>query len=147
MLAKTFKNVPLPTAASLSAAPRAVIEFTGLDLAGPSYEGRVFLNNPTAGPDTPTAPEQGYAGSFHVYGYWSGAASERPQHSQGGSSQAKLPVRRNIPATEAVRRAAAEGPTVTVTVVPVLPDVEEGGTGDVLPVDGVVIHTDVGETQ
>jgi hypothetical protein len=48
---------------------RADLVFEGVDHAGPSYEGRVFLNNPDADADTPRTLEQGYAGSFHVFGH------------------------------------------------------------------------------
>src|SRR5438067_7855743 len=43
--------------------------FRGVEQAGPSFEARVFLNNPAADESTLQAPETGYAGSFHVYGY------------------------------------------------------------------------------
>jgi hypothetical protein len=48
---------------------RADIKFAGIDQAGKSFEGRVFLNNPAADENTPTTKEQGYSGSFHVYGF------------------------------------------------------------------------------
>jgi hypothetical protein len=51
-------------------------------------------------------------------------------------------MRRSIVATDAVLRAAAKGPTATVTVVPVLPGREagtEGGLKDILTIDGVSI--------
>lgn len=48
---------------------RADLIFEGVDHAGPSFEGRVFLNNPTATAETAPTPENGYAGSFHIFGH------------------------------------------------------------------------------
>jgi hypothetical protein len=118
MSPKHFESVPVPAVASLSGSRRAIIEFTGLDMAGSSYEGRVFLNNPGAGPDTPTTPEQGYAGSFTMYAYGNMPPSETPAAAPG---VARIPMRRSLVATEAVRRAAARGATARVTLVPVPP--------------------------
>lgn len=48
---------------------RADLVFEGVDHAGPSYEARVFLNNPGANVDTPRTLEHGYAGSFYIFGH------------------------------------------------------------------------------
>ena len=48
---------------------RADLIFDGVDHAGPSFEGRVFLNNPNANAETAPTPENGYAGSFHILGH------------------------------------------------------------------------------
>jgi len=48
---------------------RADLVFEGVDHAGPSYEARVFLNNPNASADTPRTVVEGYAGSFHIFGH------------------------------------------------------------------------------
>jgi hypothetical protein len=48
---------------------RADLVFEGVDHAGPSYEARVFLNNPSANADTPLTVDAGYAGSFHIFGH------------------------------------------------------------------------------
>jgi len=48
---------------------RADIEFHGVDHAGVSYEGRVFLNNPRANANTPKALQYGYVGSYHIFGH------------------------------------------------------------------------------
>src|ERR1700674_5667719 len=158
---------------------RADIELEGVDHRGASFEARVFLNNPAANAATPTTPEQGYAGSFHVYGFGlppeelrerdraagAGGRQGRPREAAGlpagaaaapglgggvrapalpgGAAAAavggggggppaagagepgpetvpRTPARRYVIATEAVRRAAAQGDKVTVTVVPVI---------------------------
>ena len=48
---------------------RADLEFYGVDLSGPSYKARVFINNPKANSKTPTSIKNGYAGAFHVFGH------------------------------------------------------------------------------
>jgi hypothetical protein len=142
--------VPLPSPERISASGRAVIEVSGVDLAGPSYEARVFLNNPEAGPDTPMTPDNGYAGSFHVYGYGLPTRSDTTAAGtalEPGIRVPQLPVQRSIFATEAVLRAAAEGPTATVTVVPVVRGVKPGveiDLGPMLTIDGVAIRTGPG---
>jgi tyrosinase len=105
---------------------RADIEFEGLDHSGSSYEGRVFVNNAGADADTPTTPEAGYAGSYYIFGHGGCFGDEghcdvvprspydpRPPH-------ALWPIRKVVIATDAIRRAAAAGPTMTITVVPVI---------------------------
>ena len=79
---------------------RADIEFEGVEHGGLSYEARVFLNNPDAGPETPPTADNGYAGSFHVYGF--GTQMARPGETLGGA--AVVPTQRSITATDAVRR-------------------------------------------
>jgi len=48
---------------------RADLEFRGVDHSGPSFEARLFLDNPNADPSTPRDESEGYAGSFHVFGH------------------------------------------------------------------------------
>jgi hypothetical protein len=85
---------------------RADIVFEGVDQSGPSYEARVYLNNPVADTGTGKSPAEGYAGAFHVYG-------------EGRPGGPPAPTNRYITATEAVRRALRHGPDITVTVVAV----------------------------
>ena len=54
---------------ALQDARRVELVFRGVEQAGPSFEARVYLNNPDADETTQRTPEAGYAGSFHVYGY------------------------------------------------------------------------------
>jgi len=139
--------ISLPSLDQIYASGRVIIEFSGIDQAGPSFEARVFLNNPEAVSDTPTTPENGYAGSFHVYGYglWPRSGTEPVVDPKPALKAAQLPMRRALVATEAVLRAAAEGPSATVTVVPVLPGTKKGqenGIENFLTIDGVSIYTD-----
>lgn len=115
---------------------RADVEFEGLDHSGSTYEGRVFLNNLDASPTTETSVENGYAGSYYVFGHGGCYGDEghcdvvvrspydpRPPHGL-------WPIRKVVVATDAVRRAVAASKTVTVTVVPVVMS-----TTDMVPED------------
>jgi hypothetical protein len=110
---------------------RADIEFHGVDHSGPSFEARVFVNNPSADDSTPLSAENGYAGSFHVFGHGGCFGDEghcdilprrmydpRPAHQL-------TPARKVIVATDAIRRAIAEGTTATITVVPIVTSLTE----------------------
>lgn len=111
--------------------------FEGVDQSGPSYEVRVFLNNPDADHHTAPIPENGYAGSFHVYGYglWPGKEA-----ACGGESRA--PMTRYLVATEPVRAALAKRDTVTVTAVPVLSRAMDGEQEIDMGIRGVSISVD-----
>lgn len=106
---------------------RADIVFDGVEQGGGSFEARVFLNNPNVDENTERSPDNGYAGSLHVYGYgeWPG-----PEASPG---QARAPMSRYIMATEAVRKALRQGPDVHVTTV-VVPT-RASLSGDQLTID------------
>jgi hypothetical protein len=112
---------------------RADIEISGIEQAGPSFEGRVFLNNPDASLETAPTPENGYAGSFHVYGY----GLRSPEDTGADSTMA--PIVKTVIATDAVR-AAATGQDVTVTIVPVLTGDPPRNAVDALKLDGVRIN-------
>ncbi len=127
---------------------RADIEFHGLDEAEASYEGRVFVNNPEANEDTPPTPENGYAGSFFVFGVHGGHHGDGG-HGEGHASLLAHDPRRShaaagrmvVTATDLLKRAMNAGQDVTVTVVPVnvLTMSEEGGTRDVVKFDRLSI--------
>ncbi len=120
------------TSAALSVADldqqfyRADIQFHGVDHAGATYEGRVFLNNPAADERTPRAPESGYAGCFHIFGHGgclgdSGHCDVVPRRPHDPRPAHPLtPARKVVIATEALRRAIQAGTDITVTVVPVI---------------------------
>ncbi|MGB5090949.1 MAG: hypothetical protein WBN72_08410 [Nitrososphaeraceae archaeon] len=48
---------------------RADMILTGVDRSVPSYEGRVFINNPSANDDTSLDSDNGYVGSYFVFGH------------------------------------------------------------------------------
>jgi hypothetical protein len=127
---------------------RADIEFHGVDHSGPTFEARVFLNNPQADENTAKSLDTGYAGSFHVFGHGGCFGDEghcdvvprrtydpRPAHPLS-------PARKVVIASEAVRRAIGSGDEVTVTVVPVVLSLNEKcETDDVLSFENIAIVT------
>jgi hypothetical protein len=121
------KSVQIPVGGLAREFARADIEFHELDHAGPSYEGRVFINNPGANEATERLGEDGYAGSFHVFGHGGcfgdpghcdiverGPFDPRPAHPL-------TPALKIVTATEALRGALGAGAQeLTITVVPVI---------------------------
>ncbi len=115
---------------------RADLVFYGVDHSGASYEARVFFNNPSADEDAERDLTNGYAGSFVVFGHGgcygdeghclpdqrhTDAFDRRPPHPL-------TPYTKTVVVTEAVKRAIADSATadITVTVVPVAPELFEG---------------------
>lgn len=109
---RVLSSIPLPTG-GVRAGQRADVVLDGLEQAGPSFEVRVFVNNPSATAATKPAAASGYAGSVYVYG--EGA----PVAEIGTAAHPQTPMTRNVIATEAIRAAAAAGPRASVTLVPV----------------------------
>src|SRR4051812_1568725 len=48
---------------------RADLEFHGVDHSGPSYEGRVFINNTKANENTAMTLGNSFVGSYHIFGH------------------------------------------------------------------------------
>lgn len=128
---------------------RADLEFIGVDHSGASYEARVFINNPNADENTPTAEESGYAGSFSIFGHGGcfgdvghceingvrDAFDQRPTHPL-------MPIRKVVIATGAIKKAVAQGPDITVTVVPLIKSwTEKTDLTDVLVFDHINLVT------
>jgi hypothetical protein len=127
MASHTAPPVRLP----LRSVRRAELVFRGVDQAGPSFEGRVFLNRADVDEGTPRTPDMGYAGSFHVYGYGEPAppaVAEAKAQRKGTAPVA--PIEKRVLANEAAVRAALAGSqelTITVVTVPTDPS---GATPD-----------------
>ena len=128
----TSEPLELPELEDVDELSRADLVFYGVDHSGPSYEARVFLNNPKADADTERLPEHGYAGAYTVFGHNGcygddGHCLPDQRHRDEFDVRAPHPLRPltvTVIATEAVRRAlvAPEVRELTVTVVPVVPD-------------------------
>jgi hypothetical protein len=106
---------------------RADLEFIGVDHSGASYEARVYLNNPNADANTQATEENGYAGSFYILGHGGcfGDAGHCDIHPHQDNfdprpSSPLEPIKKVVVATEAIKKAAAQGPHIGVTVVPVI---------------------------
>jgi tyrosinase len=120
-----YQSPPIYVGALDPGATRCDIEFHDVDHSGPSYEGRVYLDNPDADEKT-GYDDPSYAGSYHIFGHGGCLFDEghcevkprrkydpRPAHPL---TRAKKVVR----ATEAVKRAIADDKKATVTVVPII---------------------------
>jgi hypothetical protein len=122
----THPAIKLPLAAATGEFTRAEIVFYGVEHRGPSFAGRVYLNSLAADVGTPRQIEEGYAGSFAVFGHGGCFGDEghcklpseprdpfdsRPPH---GLIPQTLPV----DVTEALKR--VDGEELTVTVIPVV---------------------------
>ncbi|HEX3581082.1 MAG TPA: hypothetical protein VH087_04935 [Thermoanaerobaculia bacterium] len=106
---------------------RADIEFIGIDHSGSSYEARVYLNNPKANAETPPTLENGYAGSYHIFGH--GGCFGDVGHCEINRpfdpfdprpSHPLEPIRKVVIATDAVRQALASSSEIAITVVPLV---------------------------
>lgn len=118
-----YTSAPIPVA-RVEDLGRAELVFGGIEQAGPSFEGRVFVNNPSADGATEKTPANGYVGSFHVFGF-GGFAADTGEGAGGG---AKLPGTQRVKADDSAIRAALEaGGELTVKVVPVPADPVPGG--------------------
>ncbi|MBV9210528.1 MAG: hypothetical protein JOZ52_07860 [Acidobacteria bacterium] len=128
---------------------RADLEFIGVDHSGPSYEARVYLNNPNADANTPATEEEGYAGSYHIFGH-NGCYGDLG-HCDVVTGQDEFDVRPSSPlqpikkvviATDAIKKAAAQSAKITVTVVPVIKSwSEKADLNDVLKFDHINLVT------
>jgi tyrosinase len=134
-MANVFVSDPLKFAdRSLECAyARADLQLLGLRHSGPSFEGRIFLNNPNANVDTPPTEAEGYAGCFFIFGHGGCFGSQghchlperrstdpRPPHSL-------TPMTKAVEITRALRRHVTNEGAFTVTVVadpfrPAVPD-------------------------
>jgi hypothetical protein len=136
-------TAPAIPAAPLRDAHRLEFVFGGVEQAGPSFEGRVFLNHSDADEATPMTPADGYAGSFHVYGYGEhpppAMAEEKARRGPHGAPVA--PIEKRLRADEAAVRTALEGvDELTVTVVPIPAD--PGGPAPERPFEKVEVVLD-----
>jgi hypothetical protein len=138
----SYTSPPIPVS-SFAEAGRAELVFQGVEQAGPSFEGRVFLNHPDADETTAATPEAGYAGSFHVYGYGEHPPPElaEKKRARGPDGPPAAPIEKRLRPDEAALRRALEGSAeLTVTVVPI--PSEAGGAPPPRPFESVEVVFD-----
>jgi hypothetical protein len=105
----------------------ARLEIIGIDHSQSSYEGRVFLNNPKADQNTPLTLENGYAGSFHIFGH-GGCFGDVGHCDVKGHRQPYdfrsphplMPAFKSVDVTNALREVTKTDNKVTITIVPVV---------------------------
>src|SRR5579864_6462500 len=108
---------------------RADLIIHGIDHAKASYECRLFINNPAAGPDTATT-DNSYVGSFWIFGHGGCAGGEghceppRERRPFDFRIEHQLtPMSKIVVITEKLRSLVAAGEQFTVRFVPyVRPD-------------------------
>jgi hypothetical protein len=111
---------------------RVDLEFRGVDHSGPSYEARIFFDNPSADAKTPTEEAEGYAGSYHIFGH-GGCFGELGHCDVGeaprGTYDRRLPHPltpnfKTVIVTEPFRRVLKTGKakTFSVTAVAIVPE-------------------------
>jgi len=104
---------------------RADIEFFGIDISGPSYEGRVFLNNPNANENTDLSLESGYAGSFYIFGHGGcygdeGHCEIKQRRTFDSRTEHDLtPAYKSMIATDAIKRILRTTREIVLRVVPI----------------------------
>ncbi|NJK53118.1 MAG: hypothetical protein HC936_10420 [Leptolyngbyaceae cyanobacterium SU_3_3] len=106
---------------------RADLILHGIDPSGISYEGRIFFNHPDANPDTPTTLENGYAGSFSIFGHggcYGNVGHCTPRTGMRSfDKRPKSPVEsRDIPVivTDALKQVLLNSQELEVTIVPIV---------------------------
>jgi tyrosinase len=104
---------------------RADIEFFGIDISGPSYEGRVFLNNPKANANTDLSLETGYAGSYYIFGHGGcygdeGHCEIKQRRTFDSRTEHDLtPAYKSMIATDAIKRIIKTTKEIVISVVPI----------------------------
>jgi len=113
---------------------RADLVFDGIDHSGPSYEVRVYFNNPDADAGTGEDAAAGFVGSYTVFGHGGcfGGAGHCDVAARGrepGDLRGKhplTPMQRRVVVTAPLRALLRAGGLETVTLVPVV----DAGGGD-----------------
>jgi tyrosinase len=125
---------------------RVDLQFYGIDHSGPSYEGRVFINNPEADQDTPKTLENGYVGSYHIFGHGGcfgdvGHCEVRKAISPFDyrPSHPLTPAFKRIRITDQIRKIAKDTKELVITIVPVLSGSLEDQSNDVVKLERISI--------
>ncbi len=124
-----FVSSPFPVESLKGQCTRADIELHGVDQAVPSYEGRIFLNNPDADQNSPLDETSGYLGSFFVFGKvecW-GETGHCDEPEQRKYDRRRIPVRYakvriTVPEGRLERLVDQASGDPTISVVAVFPD-------------------------
>ncbi|MCA1577362.1 MAG: hypothetical protein LC794_08370 [Acidobacteria bacterium] len=148
---KIFQSTtPLPISTVPEQFVRADLEFIDVDHAGPSFEARVFVNNPGANISTPPMESYGFAGCFNVFGHGgcfgdAGHCEIHGRHEDNFDprpSHPLIPMKKVVIATSAIRKALNERADIHVTVVPIIKSwTEKSDVNDILRFDHINLIT------
>jgi tyrosinase len=136
-----YDSTRLPLSPSIRAGEfsSADLIFYGVKHGGPSFKALVFFNAEGADLATPLELESGYAGSFTVFGHGGCFGDEGHCHVPEGAVDPfdsrplhpLTPLTKSVDVSDGLRR-ATDGEYLSVTVLPVVPQPEDAGLGDVL---------------
>ena len=120
------KQIPIGPSVIGTGFRRADLEFHGVDHSGPSFQGRVFFNNPEASATTEPIEANGYVGSFYVFGH--GGCFGESGHCEVPEQPRQLfdlrpphqlmPTKIWLTVTEPLKRISEDSGKLTVKVVP-----------------------------
>jgi hypothetical protein len=125
---------------------RVDLQFHGLDHSGSSYEGRIFINNPEADHNTPKTLENGYVGSYHIFGH--GRCFGDIGHCDVRNAISPFDYRPSHPLTPAFKRIRITDQIIkigkitkelVITIVPVLSGISEDPNKDVVKLEKISI--------
>lgn len=112
---------------------RAYLELSGIDTKGATFVGRVFFNNPDANENTPTNAENGYVGSFSVFGHGGCIGQEGHCQARPGTREFDYRPKKvtddgvaQVAITDGLRKVLQEGTDVSFQIVPVILSAPEG---------------------
>lgn len=144
-------TTPLPVSGVPEQFVRADLEFIDVDHSGPSFEARVFVNNPSANINTPPTEAYGFAGCFNVFGHGgcfgdAGHCEVHEKHTDSFDprlSHPLIPMKKVVIATSAIRKALNERATdIHVTVVPIIKSwTEKSEVNEILRFDHINLIT------
>jgi hypothetical protein len=127
---KTFSSPPVPIdfAGPDHRFNRIDLEIHGIFHGEASYEGRIFFNHPNADRNTPRTAENGYAGSFHIFGH--GGCLGDAGHCEVNEDSREpydfrpphplTPAFKRVKVTRALQEIAKTSKEVVITIVPVV---------------------------
>jgi tyrosinase len=128
---------------------RADLEFHGVDHSGASYVGHVFVNNEEADENTSQTAENGYVGSFSIFGH--GRCFGDEGHCEMRKERLPFDYRPSHPLTPAYKRViitaetlkeiAKETDEFVVSIVPVLAGGSKIADNNVVKLDSISIVT------
>lgn len=127
---KTFTSPPVPIdfAGPDHRFNRIDLEIDGIFHGEASYEGRIFFNHANADRNTPRTAENGYAGSFYIFGH-GGCLGDAGHCEVNEDSREPYDFRPPHPLTPAVKQVTVTQPLqeiaktskeVVITIVPVV---------------------------
>jgi len=139
---RRFASKALDVPADREEITRADLIFYGVDHSGPSYEARIFFDNPRADAETPRDADVGYAGSFAVFGHGGcygdeGHCAPEDRFMDEFDRRPPHPLTkyiRTVRVTEALKRTTGDQVTVQLVAVP-RETKDSPASGDIAPVE------------